>query len=66
MKSEKLLLKTFQVKKTNSDLKQYLIPKKNFSKSIGEVENMSLKNKALFGGWISMALKVFRREKNMH
>ena len=27
---------------------------------------MSLKNKALFGGWISMALKVFRREKNMH
>ena len=28
-------------------------------------ENKSLKNKALLGGWISMAARVFRREKNM-
>ena len=27
--------------------------------------NMTLKNKAFLGGWISMAAKVFRREKNM-
>ena len=27
---------------------------------------MSLKNKALLGGWISMVARVFRREKNMH
>ena len=26
---------------------------------------MSLKNKVLLGGWISMAARVFRREKNM-
>ena len=26
---------------------------------------MSLKNKALMGGWISIAAKVFRRDKNM-
>ena len=32
---------------------------------IGEVEFMSLKNKALLGGWISTAAKVFRREKNI-
>ena len=38
---------------------------KIFSKSVGEVENMSLKNKALLGGWISTAVKVFRREKNI-
>ena len=33
---------------------------------IGEVEFMSLKNKALLDGWISTAAKVFRREKNIH
>ena len=38
---------------------------KIFSKSIKENENMSLKNKALMGGWISTAAKVFRRDKNM-
>ena len=38
---------------------------KHFSKSVGEVENMSLKNKALLGGWISTAAKVLRREKNI-
>ena len=27
--------------------------------------NMTLKNKAFLGGWISVAAKVFRREKNM-
>ena len=26
---------------------------------------MSLKNKVLLGGWISMAARAFRREKNM-
>ena len=38
---------------------------KIFSKSIGEVENTNLKNKALLGGWISIAAKVFRHEKNI-
>ena len=32
----------------------------------GKSENMSLKNKALSGSWISAAAKVFRREKNIH
>ena len=36
-----------------------------FQNLVGEVENMSLKNKALLGGWISMAAEVFRREKRM-
>ena len=34
---------------------------KTFSKSITEDENMSLKNKCLFGGWILMS-KVYRKE----
>ena len=38
---------------------------KIFSKSIAEVENTNLKNKALLGGWISIAAKVFRHEKNI-
>ena len=38
---------------------------KTFSKSIKDFENISLKNKALLGGWISTAAKVFRREKNI-
>ena len=38
---------------------------KNFSKSMKEVENMSLNNKVSLGGWISTAVKVFRRDKNM-
>ena len=32
-------------------------------KSIKEDENMSLKNKALFGEWLSVAGKAFRRDK---
>ena len=32
---------------------------------VGEVENMSLKNKVLLGGWISTAAKVFRHKKNI-
>ena len=39
--------------------------KKNL-KCIGEADNMTAKNKALLGGWISMASKVFRREENLH
>ena len=35
---------------------------KTFSKYVKEDENMSLKNKCLFGGWILMASKVYRRE----
>ena len=38
---------------------------KNFSKSVIEVENMTLKNKVLLGGWVSTAAKVFRRDKNL-
>ena len=38
---------------------------KTFSKSTKEDENMSLKNKALLGGWISIASKVYRHEKNL-
>ena len=38
---------------------------KTSSKSIKENENMSLKNKTLMGGWILIAAKVFRRDKNM-
>ena len=30
-----------------------------------EDENMSLKNKFLFGGWISIAAKAYRRDKTM-
>ena len=36
-----------------------------FSNSIKKVENMSLKNKVLLGGWISTATKLFRRDKNI-
>ena len=36
---------------------------KTFSKSVIEVENMSLKNKVLLGGWLSTAAKVFRCDK---
>ena len=36
-----------------------------FSNSIKKVENMSLKNKVLLGGWISTAAKLFRRDKNI-
>ena len=35
---------------------------KTFSKSITEDENMRLKNKTLMGGWILIALKVYRLE----
>ena len=35
---------------------------KTFSKSVLEVENMTLKNKVLLGGWISTAAKVFRHD----
>ena len=35
---------------------------KIFSKSVIEVENMTLKNKVLLGGWISTTAKVFRRD----
>ena len=38
---------------------------KTFSKSMKEVENMSLKNKVFLDGWISTAAKVFIRDKNM-
>ena len=34
---------------------------KTFSKSIKDDENMSLKSKCLFGGWILMAPKVYRK-----
>ena len=36
---------------------------KTLSKSIKEDENMRLKNKYLFGGWISIAAKVYRHDK---
>ena len=39
---------------------------KVFSKSIKEVENVSLKNKVLLGYWISAAAKIFRCYKNVH
>ena len=65
MKSKELILKIFEVKKTNLHSKQYVIPSKKISRSVGDVEKMSLKNKVLLGGWISMAARVFRREKNM-
>ena len=35
---------------------------KTFSKSVKEDENMSLKNKCLFSGWILVASKVYRGE----
>ena len=35
---------------------------KTFSKCIKDDENMSLKNKCLFGGWILMASEVYRKE----
>ena len=36
---------------------------KAISKYIKEDENMSLKNKALFGEWLSVAGKAFKRDK---
>ena len=39
---------------------------KTFLKCIKDDENMSLKNKCLFGGWILMALKVYRKESLSH
>ena len=38
---------------------------KTFSKSIKEVEHMSLENTVSLGGWISTAAKIFRRHKNV-
>ena len=36
---------------------------KAISKSMKEDENMSLKNKTLFGGWISVAKIAYKRDK---
>ena len=36
---------------------------KTFSKSMKEDKNMSLKNKVLFGGWISIAAEAYRHDK---
>ena len=36
---------------------------KAFSKSMKEDENMTLKNKVLFGGWISVAAKAYRHDE---
>ena len=36
---------------------------KTLSKSIKEDENMSLENKCLFRGWISIATQVYRHDK---
>ena len=36
---------------------------KTYSKPITDVENTTLKNKVLFGGWVSTAFKVYRRDK---
>ena len=38
---------------------------KAISKHIKEGENMSLRNKALFGEWLSLAGETFRRDKFM-
>ena len=38
---------------------------KTFSKSIRENENMSWKNKTSMGDWVSTAVKVFKRDKNI-
>ena len=35
---------------------------KTFSKCIKDDENISLKNKCLFGGWILMASKLYRKQ----
>ena len=35
---------------------------KTFSKCIKDDENINLKNKCLFGGWILMASKLYRKE----
>ena len=36
---------------------------KTYSKSITDIENTTLKNKALFGGWLEAAFIVYRRDK---
>ena len=43
---------------------------KTFSKSVKKYKNMSLKDKVLFGGWLSIAAKAYRHytimgEKNL-
>ena len=38
---------------------------KTFSKSVREVENMTLKNKVLLGGWIFFLI-TFKKSKNRH
>ena len=38
---------------------------KMISKHIKDGENMSLRNKALFGGWIAVARMVYKRDKLM-
>ena len=38
---------------------------KTFSKSVREVENMTLKNKVLLGGWIFFLI-IFKKSKNRH
>ena len=40
-----------------------ILPEEPFFEAIiKDDENMSLKNKCLFGGWILMASKVYRKE----
>ena len=56
MKSQELLLMIFQ--RTSLFSKQWPTISK-------DDENMSLKNKCLFGGWILMASKLSRKE-NLH
>ena len=36
---------------------------KTYSKSVTEVENTALKNKVSYGGWLSTAFKVYKRDK---
>ena len=55
---ERVELKIFM--KWIEEISDYL---KTFSKSVTEVENMTLKSKVLLGGWLSTARKVFRRDK---
>ena len=44
-----------------------ILPEETFFEAIiKDDENMSLKNKCLFGGWILMASKVYRKEDLSH
>ena len=36
---------------------------KTYSKSVTEVESTALKNKVSYGGWLSTAIKVYKRDK---